>query len=565
MNLPGMRGVRCVKDNDTTGSDGRSARVLSFVTRMNSPATSQNQALTKIQESSWMSPPVGKQSRLPRLAEAARSLEWNRNGNRVEENPVPHDDGILNLRAANRRRLMSLVALCAALTGLSVCCAEPAAPAINPRQLGFDIPAGPLRVGAGRRVTTNDNDGKPVVAKIHVEVGEHRIVMLPDGRLVARSKDAAPDTERAFKPSSKDEIKSGLSESFENFMFMPSGRYLFVYNTTDGFAKTTSRIMRNMYRGVELHASAQKIKTHPPEVPLVVIMFRTEAEFQKHRRMPAGVVAYYDVLSNQVVLYEEARLTAVSPEVAVGQKISTIAHEGAHQILHNIGVQQRLSVWPMWLAEGLAEYFAPTSFGERLTWKGAGQVNDLRMYELEEYLQGKSANGLDGKTIQQTVMAARLTSTGYASAWSLTHFLAKNHRADFNAYVLRMSRLGPLQGYLATVGSGLVSENLTLFKKHFGDDLVALERRQVKHLQRLPYKSPFAARPHFVVTISYPDGRRVAREANLFHTSANAQRWQAESLAKVPADKRGRALTDVKQFQNRALAVRYRQKWLNGN
>src|SRR6188472_4639005 len=161
-------------------------------------------------------------------------------------------------------------------------------------------------------------------------------------------------------------------------------------------------------------------------------MFRTETEFNRHRRMPAGVVAYYDPVTNRVFMYEQSRLAQVRPDLALGQAISTIAHEGVHQILHNIGVQQRLSMWPMWLSEGLAEYFAPTTAGERLKWKGSGQVNDLRMFELEQYIKSRAAEKPDGQMIEHTTQAARLTSTGYASAWALTHYLAKNKRAEFN-------------------------------------------------------------------------------------------------------------------------------------
>ena len=35
-----------------------------------------------------------------------------------------------------------------------------------------------------------------------------------------------------------------------------------------------------------------------------------------------------------------------------------------------IGVQQRLSTWPMWLNEGLAEFFSPTTTDRQLKWKG---------------------------------------------------------------------------------------------------------------------------------------------------------------------------------------------------
>ena len=54
-------------------------------------------------------------------------------------------------------------------------------------------------------------------------------------------------------------------------------------------------------------------------------------------------MAYYDVLSNRIVMYEETALWKIKPDLALQQALATIAHEGRHQILHNIGVQQRLS------------------------------------------------------------------------------------------------------------------------------------------------------------------------------------------------------------------------------
>jgi hypothetical protein len=105
-------------------------------------------------------------------------------------------------------------------------------------------------------------------------------------------------------------------------------------------------------------------------------MFRTEEEFHNYAPVPQGVVAYYDQITNRVVMFEQSDLVERVPEIAVKEAISTVAHEGTHQILHNIGVQQRLSRWPMWISEGLAEYFAPTSVDQRVRWKGAGQVHD---------------------------------------------------------------------------------------------------------------------------------------------------------------------------------------------
>ncbi|MEX2176546.1 MAG: DUF1570 domain-containing protein, partial [Pirellulaceae bacterium] len=303
---------------------------------------------------------------------------------------------------------------------------------VDPKASGIDLLPGVLGPGDRQAVATTDNAGQPVIGRIHARVGEGAVVLLPDGQLVGRSSDGFLPTDRPFVPVEKDVLARRLAVEFAGFKTKQTNHYVYVFDTSDEFALTASRILETMLSGVKAYGESQRIEVAEPEVPLVVVMFRTEEEFQKHSRFPDGVVAYYHTLSNRVYMYEQSRLAKVRPNLAIQQAIATIAHEGAHQILHNIGVQQRLSVWPMWLSEGLAEYFAPTSTGARLRWKGAGQVNDLRMFELEQYLHSRAADEPDGRTIEETVMAERLSSTGYASAWAMTHYLAKHRRTEFN-------------------------------------------------------------------------------------------------------------------------------------
>lgn len=434
---------------------------------------------------------------------------------------------------------------------------------VDPRLLGLDIEPGKVVLGKGECVTTADADGNPTVGKTYLRIGDAQVVLLPDGQLVARSNVDAQPTDRPFEAESKDKIAARLLQGqLRGFQTKQTRRYLYVYNTSEEFSLATSRILETMFPGVVAYAKAQKIDTHDPEVPLVVLMFRTEDQFQQFQRMPQGVVAYYNTLTNHVVMYEESRLVELKPELAIQQSISTIAHEGVHQILHNIGVQQRLSMWPMWLSEGLAEFFAPTTFGKRLGWRGAGEVNDMRMFELEMYLKSREADQPSGQMVEHTVAAGRLTSTGYASAWSLTHYLAKNRRANFNNYVREISQLGPLETAGEIVAPGVVEENVALFKKHFGDDLQDVETRLVQHLKKLPYNDPFAEWPHFVAMLAVPDGRRAKRDANLFHTESMAQKWIVESLETVTAEQRAAAQISVRPFPNRTVAAQYARQWL---
>ena len=443
--------------------------------------------------------------------------------------------------------------------------ADAAPPCLDPHTFGLQAPPGPIAPAPPRAVLTVDRAGEPVVARVHVQVGDYRIVLLPDGELAARTVQDTTETDRPFEPLSKDALSKRLSGFWQNgFKTKQTVRYLYVYDSSDLFAEVTSRMLETMFRGMVGYMQTQKLEVQPPELPLVVIIFRTEAEFQRYRPMPADVLAYYDVVSNRVVMYEETKLWQIKRELALQQAISTITHEGAHQILHNIGVQQRLSQWPMWLNEGLAEFFAPTTMDREIKWKQVGQVNDLRMFELEQYLKGRSADDADGQLVAQTVGAARLTSTGYAAAWALTHYLAKNQRDDFHRFLRDASRLGPLASTGRVVPPGVIPDNVRLFKECFGKDLAEIERRLWLHLKRQPYVDPFAEWPHFAGLVSLPAGRRVRREANVFHTPEQAEKWCRETLEQAPAEQRSAATTAVRQFPNRILAEQSVRQWLEG-
>lgn len=434
---------------------------------------------------------------------------------------------------------------------------------LSPRAMGFDIPdSDDFTVGMSS-VVTADQSGQVVVAKVYVQLGPNRIVMLPDGELVARGPEQVTETERPFEAATPETVMTRLAaELGGDFKFEKTRNYVYAYNCSAAFAAATSRILESMRPGVTTYVERMGVPTSAPDVVLMAILFRTEAEFQNYRRMPDGVVAYYDILTNRIVMYEESPLFRAHPQLATQQAISTIAHEGAHQILHNIGLQKRLSSWPIWLSEGLAEYLAPTTFGRGLKWKGAGQINDLRMLELELYIKSRTAGTPSGQLVEDTVSAARLTSTGYAAAWSLTHWLASRHREKFFEYVRELSTLQPLEAAGPIVEPGIVPAHVRLFQTYFGDDFVTLETQLVGHLKKQPYRDPFAEYPHYVATLSARDGRRELREANIFHSHRMADVWLSESVRKLPDPARASAQIRVVEFPNRPVAEQAARQFL---
>ena len=57
---------------------------------------------------------------------------------------------------------------------------------VDPRPYGIELPPGLVSPGENRAVTTLDDDGQPVVGRLHVKVGEGGVILLPDGQLIVR-------------------------------------------------------------------------------------------------------------------------------------------------------------------------------------------------------------------------------------------------------------------------------------------------------------------------------------------------------------------------------------------
>lgn len=465
-----------------------------------------------------------------------------------------------------RRFRSSLVAIALVINlcaSVSAKCDEPKTTPVfvDPALFGFKIPPAIPVVPRQDTVLVSDESEKQVVAKVHVELGDYRLVIMPDGSIAARPTAECIQTDKPFRAVSTDELAKRVQIRFPNFKVKTTRRYVCVYNSSEEFAVVTLRVLDTMLTGMKKFMDSQKVAVRDPDVPLLAIIFRTPEEFQRFERTAAGVVAFYSPATNYVVMYEESPLYQLKRELAIQESLSTIAHEGAHQILHNIGVQQRLSIWPMWVNEGLAEYFAPTNVSRRLQWKGAGQVNDLRMLDLELFLQGHGRTA-NGRLVTDTVSAARLSATGYATAWSLTHYLAKNERSEFFQYINELSELKPLTGHLKVRSGGLIAENLAQFYQHFGEEPDALAIRVVDHLKKLPYKDPFAELPHFVAVVSYGNGKSIRRDANVFHVRNTAEKWAQAIVGELDDDLQKSASISIETFANRSAAAAYAKQSL---
>jgi hypothetical protein len=362
----------------------------------------------------------------------------------------------------------------------------------NPADFDILLPQNITKVERGKpedRVLVTPQGQDSTVALVHFTAGDRSIVVMPDGRLKSFLTRETSATSRPFEPITKEALAKRLtSDQFKGFKTKQTKRFLYIYNASDTFYTGTSKILETMYPALFDYCKRNKIPVREPAAPLVVIMFRTEGEYKAFHEIPDGVVAYYHSVANFTVMYENPTVESgkrLLSDIWQRQVISVVAHEGVHQILFNIGAQQRLSRWPMWISEGLPEYFAATDLGANIRWKGVGIVNDLRMLELQTYIKAAATQVAPGDTVKAIVRARQLDSTGYAISWALVHFLAQKRTDKFLAYLREVSELGPMEAFTP-------DESEQLFTRHFGDDFPELEQMLLKHLKSLPFNDPFA-------------------------------------------------------------------------
>ncbi|WP_435011005.1 DUF1570 domain-containing protein [Tundrisphaera lichenicola] len=379
-----------------------------------------------------------------------------------------------------------------------------------------------------RRVLVKDRKGQAVVAREHGMLKDRMAVILPDGQI--GWVDGQVTTDRPFVPLTMDEVRDSLRDDpeFATFKLLQTDHYLIYFQGGRPFAQASADLLERLHDGLTGALKKHGLPVAPVEFPLVAVIFADEDEFRSSRRVAPDVQAYYEILSNRIYFYEKSRRDQHSPEVSALRKPQTVAHEGTHQILHNVGLQPRLSDWPLWLVEGFAEYCSPPRTTKKggSEWAGLGQVNPIHMATIRDLDDPASTQVRGPKSVAISRDRARslveylvtrkdLTPTDYALSWALTHYLARERLPEFVAYMKRMSELKPFEGRTP-------DQQLASFLEVFGDDPVKMDAKVAKYLSRL--KTPEAL-PYFSVVFEQPVGPVIRRMAMVSQSPSVIRQW----------------------------------------
>lgn len=212
----------------------------------------------------------------------------------------------------------------------------------------------------------------------------------------------------------------------------------------------------------------------------------------------------------------------------------TVQHEGFHQFVHVV-IGRAL---PVWVNEGMAEYFGQAVFtGDGYV---AGLIPPARLTRIKHMIRGGAHRPVaEMMRVKRREWNQRMSSTDYLQAWSMVHFLAHGdggkYEGSFNAFLREAGRTGVWDKAWA---------------KHFGPDLAEFEAAWRTYWLGLP-PAPTADRyaQTIVATLTSFWARAVSRkqtyasidaffqEARAGTLRVHAEDWLPPSLLKSALDR----------------------------
>lgn len=205
--------------------------------------------------------------------------------------------------------------------------------------------------------------------------------------------------------------------------------------------------------------------------PVVVIVFQSENEFAPYkplhgeRTMP-GIAGYFKgATGNNYIAFAKRANTRDTIEVAF--------HEYVHLLTNN-----RLRAAPLWLKEGIADYYSTAEIGtdKRHLTLGKAKPECLQTLHTGAWIPLNELFNAD--TASTYYLNPEKRRVFYAESWSLTHFLL---HGNTGAHRLRFARL------LDSLADGIAFADA--FRQAFGIEAEKLERELHKYVRQNFYPS----------------------------------------------------------------------------
>jgi hypothetical protein len=304
-----------------------------------------------------------------------------------------------------------------------------------------------------------------------------------DGRLWDFPPDEASQfrkTSSRFRSYSTSEFRAMLlGDLGSGFEVTGSGHYLVAHPR--GQRDLWGERFEDLYRSFVQYFSVRGFELDEPLCPLIGVVCSSREDFIRYsagQGMPApGVLGYYDIESNRIVLYDASGGSGDSGDWR--QNAAVAIHEAAHQTAFNTGIHSRFAPPPYWVAEGVATMFeAPGVYDSRYHARLADRVNPGRLAQFRQL----AAAGHRPELLSELVASDRLfqvsPAAAYAESWALTFYLVETRRGKFVEYLALTAARPAFTPYTA-------AERTADFTAVFGDDWRMLEAQLLRFMAGL--------------------------------------------------------------------------------
>lgn len=365
-----------------------------------------------------------------------------------------------------------------------------------------------LRRSTGNAAADSQDE---LIGEILVEAQDGGVLFLrDDGQLmILQPSDIAGKTKEDDPPppiSQKAFSKQLLEELPEGFKIHKTDHYIVAYETERAYAKWIGNLYEGkLRRNFRLFWKAHRfrIKAEEPDFPLVAIIFSNKVSFtawvQRELGQPPGdTLAYYNLMTNRVAMYDltagrrngagqNRDFDSLLSDPRIMRMVSTIIHEGTHQLMFNTGLQTRLADTPYWLNEGIAMFFETPDFKKKQGWRGPGKINYDRLADILRYSKNRPANSLETLiTSDKRLQAGGLVSAyAYAESWAMIHFLINRKPAQFTQYLKHLAEKKRDVIVDPNFETNRPQMRIDDFKKFFGEDLSELDAEFLVYVKTL--------------------------------------------------------------------------------
>jgi len=354
-------------------------------------------------------------------------------------------------------------------------------------------------VMADTLVVSRDSKEVTLEGELLVTAADNSILFAtPDGQLHIFTADkivSMKPTSETLPTMDHDELgKSLLADLPKGFKIHKTEKYVIAYQTGFEYAEWIGDLYedRLVSEFEKFAKKSLKYELIESEFPLAVVVFDSRPAYDRYvirelQTEPGTMIAHYSQMTNRVAMFdltfevkapgEKRKLREVLAKPDAIPMVTTIIHEGTHQLMFNRGMQTRLGDVPLWLNEGMANWFETPDPRNGKGWRRPGMVNHARMRQLRKYFAARPGNSIETLISTNDRFEGEAAFDAYAESWALMHFLLKRRTKDFRKYLKVVANKRP--GFPVDAETRLKE-----FTDQFGD-LEKLDKAFLKYVRTL--------------------------------------------------------------------------------